>query len=70
MQLLLPLHDRLQQAGVFFVPMCGFDCIPTDVGTFLLADHSTQKLNTKIKSVKAILAEFKGGLSVRFPLDV
>jgi len=48
---------------VLFVPMCGYDCIPTDLGTFLLVEHCREMLKKGVKSVKVIVSEVKGGIS-------
>lgn len=38
-------HDKAAQKGVRIVPCCGFDSIPSDIGTFLVASHIKDKLH-------------------------
>ena len=37
-------HDKAAEKGVKIVPCCGFDSIPSDMGTFLVASHIKDKL--------------------------
>lgn len=37
-------HDAAAEKGVKIVPCCGYDSIPSDLGTLLLVDHVRNKL--------------------------
>ncbi|KAI8589691.1 Saccharopine dehydrogenase-domain-containing protein [Geranomyces variabilis] len=55
-------HDKATKDGTFIVPSCGFDSIPSDLGTFMLADHFAKK-GQKLASVKMSVVELVGGPS-------
>ena len=39
-------HDeKAKQKGIKIVHMCGFDSIPSDLGTLLVADHMKKQYN-------------------------
>ncbi|KAJ3158145.1 hypothetical protein HDU86_003097 [Geranomyces michiganensis] len=55
-------HDKAAADGTFIVPSCGFDSIPSDLSTFMLADHFAKR-NQKLASVKMSVIELQGGPS-------
>ena len=38
-------HDEAVRKGVKIVHCCGFDSIPSDLGTAVIVDHMQSKLN-------------------------
>lgn len=50
-------------AGVRVVPTCGFDSIPSDLGTFVLAEHAREELGRALAEVRAYVRAAKGGVS-------
>jgi short subunit dehydrogenase-like uncharacterized protein len=55
-------HDRALAAGVRIIPSCGFDSIPSDLGTLLVTNHFAKQAK-KTLSVKYSLFEGTGGVS-------
>jgi short subunit dehydrogenase-like uncharacterized protein len=55
-------HEAARAAGVRIVPTCGFDSIPSDLGTFLLADHARSQ-GRALAEVRAYVTAAKGGMS-------
>ncbi|KAJ3211392.1 hypothetical protein HDU82_005956 [Entophlyctis luteolus] len=47
---------------VRIVPSCGFDSLPSDIGSFLIADHFA-KQGKKTESVRALVINGMGGIS-------
>lgn len=45
-------HAQAQETGALIVPMCGFDSIPSDVGTLFLVDHIRRNLGVGTKLVE------------------
>ncbi len=45
-------HDRAVQSGARIVPCCGFDSVPSDLGTWILVDH-LRKAGLRTRRVKA-----------------
>lgn len=37
-------HDEAAAKGVRIVPCCGYDSIPSDMGTFFVVDHIKRQL--------------------------
>ncbi|KAI9024843.1 Saccharopine dehydrogenase-domain-containing protein, partial [Hyaloraphidium curvatum] len=55
---LIEKYDSLaDQNGVIIVPMCGFDCVPSDLTAFAVADHFRTKHNAKTAKVTALFTE-------------
>lgn len=38
-------HEAAAAKNIRIVPTCGYDSIPSDIGTFFLAQHAREKLN-------------------------
>jgi len=57
-------HDaEAKRKGVLLVSMCGFDSIPSDLGTFMVGDYIRQTFNQPVASVRSSVTEAKGGVS-------
>ncbi|KAJ2769546.1 hypothetical protein IWQ56_002509, partial [Coemansia nantahalensis] len=57
------LSDKAVQNNVHITPMCGFDCIPADLGCLMLAQYARQELNAPLLHVKGSIVGFCGGVS-------
>ncbi|KAI9097081.1 Saccharopine dehydrogenase-domain-containing protein [Phlyctochytrium arcticum] len=55
-------HEEAKANGTFIVPSCGFDSIPSDLGSFLVADHFA-KQGKKTAEVRMTVASLKGSAS-------
>lgn len=49
-------HDKAAEKGVKIVPCCGFDSIPSDMGTFLVASHIKDKLRRCGRSLESCIS--------------
>lgn len=56
-------HDAAVEAGVRIVHCCGYDSIPSDLGTLLLQDHAMREHQEAARSVKLFMISAKGGFS-------
>ena len=52
-------HSNASEAGIRIVPACGFDSIPSDLGTLLLANHFARKGGLKLSSVRYSLYDYE-----------
>jgi short subunit dehydrogenase-like uncharacterized protein len=55
-------HDRAAASGTRIVPFCGFDSIPSDLGTLVVVDHFRQ-LGRKTTRVHASFSVGRAGLN-------
>jgi short subunit dehydrogenase-like uncharacterized protein len=55
-------HDRAAADGTRIIPCCGFDSIPSDIGTYLVARHIKSKLRADCREVKSFY-QIRGGLN-------
>lgn len=55
-------HEAARAAGVRIVHCCGFDSIPSDLGTFMLHDAMRER-GRALQSVDALFGESSGGFS-------
>ena len=55
-------HDRAAADGTRIIPCCGFDSIPSDLGTYLVARHIKNKLRADCREVKSFY-QIRGGLN-------
>ncbi|KAI8925006.1 Saccharopine dehydrogenase-domain-containing protein [Entophlyctis helioformis] len=55
-------HDLAVKNNVLIVNSCGFDSIPSDLGTFMVANHFASK-GLQTQTVKISLNDFVGGIS-------
>jgi short subunit dehydrogenase-like uncharacterized protein len=57
-------HERAAADGTKIIPFCGFDSIPSDLGTYLLVRHSRREYGVNCRGVKAYFQAnggFNGG---------
>jgi short subunit dehydrogenase-like uncharacterized protein len=57
-------HAQAALDGTRIIPCCGFDSIPSDLGTYLVVRHMQQELGVSCQSVKAyfqMMGGFNGG---------
>lgn len=57
-------HEAARANGVCIVPMCGFDSIPSDLGTLMMVDHirrTTGRGTASVTSFFTVAASFSGG---------
>ena len=57
-------HERAAKDGTRIIPFCGFDSVPSDLGTFLVARHIQRKLGQDCVEVRAyhrVSGGFNGG---------
>jgi short subunit dehydrogenase-like uncharacterized protein len=55
-------NDRAAADGTRIIPCCGFDSIPSDLGTYLVARHIQRKLGVDCHEVKSFY-QIRGGLN-------
>ncbi|MGZ4896494.1 MAG: saccharopine dehydrogenase family protein [Candidatus Angelobacter sp.] len=55
-------HDRAAADGTRIIPCCGFDSIPSDLGTYLVARHIKSQLRADCREVKSFY-QIRGGLN-------
>jgi len=55
-------HTRAEENGTLLVSMCGYDSIPSDLGTSMVVDH-IHKMGGTTTEVKNFVTELKGGFS-------
>ena len=64
MQQMIDAHDATARAnGARIVLTCGFDCIPSDLGTFFLQSEMKARHGVPASEVKLRVQGFKGGAS-------
>jgi short subunit dehydrogenase-like uncharacterized protein len=56
-------HEAAQKSGARIVHCCGFDSIPSDMGTFFLQNYAFEKTGDYAQHVKMRLKSAKGGFS-------
>ncbi len=44
-------HEAAAAKGVRIVPCCGYDSIPSDMGTFFVVDHIRRQLNKCVRCI-------------------
>lgn len=55
-------HDHAAADGTRIVPCCGFDSIPSDLGTYLVVRHMQKKWKVDCREVKSFY-QIRGGLN-------
>ncbi len=55
-------HNRAAADGTRIIPCCGFDSIPSDLGTYLVARHIKNRLRADCREVKSFYL-IRGGLN-------
>jgi short subunit dehydrogenase-like uncharacterized protein len=53
-------HDRAAADGTRIIPCCGFDSVPSDLGTYLVVRYIQQELGTSCRAVKAYFQAYGG----------
>ncbi|KAF9165047.1 hypothetical protein DFQ26_000681 [Actinomortierella ambigua] len=56
-------HDEAKAKKVVIVPQCGFDSVPSDIGTKLVVDYLRKEYGLATKSVKLSVTKLKGAVS-------
>jgi short subunit dehydrogenase-like uncharacterized protein len=56
-------HERARATGARIVHCCGYDSIPSDLGTLMLQDLAREALESRCVEVKCFAGEQKGGMS-------
>jgi len=56
-------HERAGATGARIVCCCGYDSIPSDLGTLMLQEHAQKKHGARCAEVKHFAGEAKGGIS-------
>ena len=57
-------HDRAASNGTRIIPCCGFDSVPSDLGTYLVVRHMQREMGVSCRAVKAyfqVYGGFNGG---------
>lgn len=61
-ELCVSYHDLAASNGTRIIPCCGFDSVPSDLGTYLVVRHIQQELGVSCLAVKAYF-QVDGGLN-------
>ncbi len=56
-------HDEAAQRGVRIVHCCGFDSIPSDLGTYLLQSEAISRFGKPCHEVRCLVWKLRGGVS-------
>lgn len=56
MRMVAAHHTEAARKGVKIVHCCGFDSVPSDIGTLYMVDYMQEKLNRYMSSLNAITA--------------
>lgn len=56
-------HERARERGTRIVHCCGFDSIPSDLGTWMFFEDARERLGVTLHQVKLITGRIKGGVS-------
>ncbi|CAG8613471.1 9646_t:CDS:2 [Paraglomus brasilianum] len=56
-------HMTAESCGTILVPSCGFDSVPSDIGTLMVVDFIKQKWDRDTGEVKGTVKWLKGGIS-------
>jgi short subunit dehydrogenase-like uncharacterized protein len=64
MRAMIDAHDETaKKTGARIVHTCGYDSIPSDIGTLALFDHAEKTLGVKLARITHYAGETKGGFS-------
>ncbi len=61
-ELCVSYHDKAASNGIRIIPFCGFDSVPSDLGTYLVVRHIQQELGLSCLAVKAYF-QLNGGFN-------
>jgi short subunit dehydrogenase-like uncharacterized protein len=53
-------HERAASDGTRIIPCCGFDSVPSDLGTYLVVRYMQRELGTSSRAVKAYFQAYGG----------
>jgi len=56
-------HERATETGARIVHCCGFDSIPSDLGTWAMVTEAKDRMGIDLDEVKLITGRIKGGVS-------
>ncbi|KAJ2955051.1 hypothetical protein NQZ79_g8882 [Umbelopsis isabellina] len=56
-------HDQAVANGVIIVPFCGFDCVPSDIGAYMVVKHIRDTYGLDTADVKVSVVRLRGGFS-------
>ena len=56
-------HDRAVETGARIVNCCGFDSIPSDIGTLVLQNAAIERFGRPLESIEFQLVKARGGFS-------
>ncbi|KAI8371660.1 saccharopine dehydrogenase [Radiomyces spectabilis] len=62
-QMIDRFHGEAVKNNVMIVPCCGFDSVPSDMGTFMVCDYMQSRHNLSTADVKMSLTNIVGGFS-------
>ncbi|KAJ1718001.1 hypothetical protein LPJ61_006962, partial [Coemansia biformis] len=57
------LNEKAVRNNVHIAPMCGFDCIPADLGCLMLAQYARREFSEPLLHVKGSIVGIRGGVS-------
>lgn len=60
--LIVRYHNQAAADGTRIIPFCGFDSVPSDLGTYLVVRHIQEKLGVPCRAVRAYF-QLYGGLN-------
>ncbi|KAJ1968773.1 hypothetical protein H4R35_006335, partial [Dimargaris xerosporica] len=56
-------HEQAKQNHALIVSCCGFDSIPSDLGTYMLVKYIKQRYGKETGTIKGSMVKLKGGFS-------
>ncbi len=56
-------HEEAERTGARIVHCCGFDSIPSDLGTLLVQEHALERYGVPCREVKLFVTKTRGGAS-------
>ncbi|KAI9287790.1 saccharopine dehydrogenase [Umbelopsis sp. AD052] len=56
-------HDAAVENGTIIVPFCGFDCVPSDMGAYMVVNYIRKKFGLDTSDVKLSVKRLRGGAS-------
>ena len=62
-QMIDQFHEQAQQTGAKIVHCCGFDSIPSDLGTLMVQEHALAEYGRSCQTVYHVFLQTKGGVS-------
>lgn len=56
-------HEEAVSNGVMIVPFCGFDCVPSDIGVYMVVSYLRNKFGLDASEVKLSVTKIRGAAS-------